>query len=188
MARFKKAIITETPESAGTTEPFTWALLNVIAAILSLLLLLVFAIKTFFDRPKDEEYKEEPIDAEFLASMTPEQREQYQMRREADYQAWQADQQQQNSKAKTMFVNAPVLLIAGLAFVEAVILLLMFSNFEGRMVLLDNWTVVFALILFVQLLTPMVAAVIHNNLRESKLQKQQQAEQANANNAQEITL
>jgi Na+-transporting methylmalonyl-CoA/oxaloacetate decarboxylase gamma subunit len=125
----------------------------------------------FFDRPKDEEYEEEPVDAEFLAAMTPEQRAQYQARREADYQAWLADQQKENSKQKSMFVNAPVLLIAGLGFVEALILLFMTQNFEAPMVIIDNWTVVFALILFVQLLTPMVAAVIHNSLQENKKQK-----------------
>ena len=87
-----------------------------------------------------------------------------------------------------MFVNAPVLLIAGLAFVEAIILLFMFSYFDGSMVLLDNWTVVFALILFVQLLTPMVAAVIHNNLQESKLERRQQVAYESAKEVKELTL
>jgi Na+-transporting methylmalonyl-CoA/oxaloacetate decarboxylase gamma subunit len=161
--------------------PTSWSLLDLIATILAVLLLLVFAIKMFFDRPKDEQYQEEPVDANFLAAMTPEQRAQYQARREADYQAWVADQQKANNKQKSMFVNAPVLLVAGLAFVEALILLFTTQNFNAPMVLIDNWTVVFALILFVQLLTPMVAAVIHNSRKASKQEQLDAQVRANAN-------
>jgi uncharacterized repeat protein (TIGR02543 family) len=157
-----------------TPEPTFWSLFNLIAAILSLLLLLVFVVKLFFDRPKNEEYEEEAVDSEFIAVMTPDQREQYQKRREADYRAWLADQEKENKKQKALFVNLPVLLVAGLAFVEMVILLLMTQDFYGAMQLVDNFSVIFALVLFVQLVTPMVAAVIYNNNKEKRAARYRQ--------------
>jgi hypothetical protein len=170
-------IAPETPPlSLPTPEPTFWSLFNLIAAILSLLLLLVFAIKLFFDRPKNEEYEEEAVDSEFIAIMTPDQREQYQRRREADYQTWLADQERENKKQKAFFVNLPVLLIAGLAFVEAFILLFMTQDFYGIMQFVDSFSVIFALILFVQLITPMVAAVIHNSNKEKRAARYQKRE------------
>jgi amino acid transporter len=143
-----------------------WTLFNVIATILSLLLLMVFVIKMFFDRPKRDQYEEEPVDAAFLAAMTPAQRAQYQKRREQDYQTWLAEQKKQNDKNKIMFVNPVVLLIVVLAVVEALIMLLLTQSFTGAMILFDNFSALFALIVFIQLLVPMVAAVIHNNHKD----------------------
>ncbi len=180
-------VTVEAPEQTPITLPATptplaepeetethWSLFNLIATILALLLALIFAIKLFFDRPKSEEYEEEPVDSEFLAVMTPAQRDQYQKRRDADRQAWLANQEKENRKQKAMFVNLPVLLIAAVAFVEAVILLFMTQDFYSYMVVVDTWSVVFSLILFVQLLTPMVAAVIHNSKTEKKADEYQQ--------------
>jgi uncharacterized repeat protein (TIGR02543 family) len=169
-----------TPQSSGDTiddetpplvinEPATgWALFDLLATILSLILLVVFFIKFFFDRPREEEYEEEPIDAQLWDAMTPEQRAQYQARREADYQTWQADQQRKTTRQKALYVNAPVLLIVGTAFVEALVMLFATQHFDMLMSIVGTYSVIFALILFVQLLTPMVAAIIRNNRRENQ--------------------
>ena len=155
------------PTTSPTTnvpEP-TWSLFDLLATIVALLLLVAFVIKYFFDRPRDEDYEEEPIDAQLWAAMTPDQRAQYQARRESDYQAWFNDQQRRSSMRKAMFVNAPVLLIVGTALVEALIVLGMTQDFGATMKPVDDLSVIFAAVIFVQLLTPMVAAVIHNNRR-----------------------
>jgi uncharacterized repeat protein (TIGR02543 family) len=141
----------------------TWSLLDLLATILAALLLIVFFIKFFFDRPRDEVYEEEPIDAQLWAAMTPEQRAQYQARRESDYQVWLSDQQRAAGRPKTFFVNAPVLLIVGAGLVEALIVLFMTQDFSGRMIIVDDISVVFAAVLFIQCLAPMVAAAIRNN-------------------------
>ncbi|MDR2106572.1 MAG: InlB B-repeat-containing protein, partial [Coriobacteriales bacterium] len=170
---------TQTPEASGDTgtklppEPTPlagpgWSLFNLLATILSLLLLVVFFIKFFFDRPRDEEYEEEPIDAQLWEAMTPEQRAQYQARREADYQAWFADRQKGDTRQKALFVNAPVLLIVGAGLVEALIVLFKTQVFTQPMGVVDDFSVIFALILFVQLLAPMVAAIIRNNRRDDQ--------------------
>jgi energy-coupling factor transporter transmembrane protein EcfT len=100
--------------------------------------------------------------------MTPDQRAQYQARREADYQTWQADQQRKFTRQKALYVNAPVLLIVGTAFVEALVVLFATQHFDMLMSIVGTYSVLFALILFVQLLTPMVAAIIRNNRRENQ--------------------
>ena len=150
--------------TTNASEP-SWSLFNLLATIVALLLLVAFFIKFFFDRPRDEEYEEEPIDAQLWAAMTPDQRIQYQARRELDYQTWLNDQQRRNGMRKAMYVNAPVLLIVGAALVEALIVLGMTQDFGATMKPVDDLSVIFAAVVFVQLLTPMVAAVIHNNRR-----------------------
>jgi hypothetical protein len=164
----------ETPETIVEPEPPLgdttpgWSLFDLLATILSLLLLVVFFIKFFYDRPRDEDYEEEPIDAQIWDAMTPEQRAQYQARREADYQAWQADQQKRGSRHKALFVNAPVLLIVGAALVEAVVVLALTQDFTKGWTIVDAYSVIFALIVFVQLLAPMVAAIIRNSRRDNQ--------------------
>jgi hypothetical protein len=155
----------ETP-LAGPTKG--WSLFDLIATILALALLVVFFIKFFYDRPRDEEYEEDPIDAQVWDSMTPDQRAQYQARREADYQAWIADQQKRSTRQKALFVNAPVLLIIAAALVEAIIVLFLTQNFAGPLTIVDNYSVIFALIVFVQLLTPMIAAIIRNSRQDKQ--------------------
>jgi uncharacterized repeat protein (TIGR02543 family) len=153
----------------GSNEPLAgWSLFNLLAAILSLLLLVFFFIKFFLDRPRTEEYEEEPVDAQLWAAMSPEQRAQYQARRESDYQAWHADRQRHANRQRALVVNAPVLLIAAAAFVEALIVLFTTQDFDLTMTAVDNFSVIFALIVFVQLLTPMVAAIIRNNRKENQ--------------------
>jgi hypothetical protein len=153
----------------GSNEPLAgWSLFNLLAAILSLLLLVFLFVKFFLDRPRTEEYEEEPTDAQLWAAMSPEQRAQYQARRESDYQAWLADRQRHANRQRALFVNAPVLLIAAAAFVESLMVLFTTQDFSLNMIIVDNYSVVFALIVFVQLLTPMVAAIIRNGRRENQ--------------------
>jgi uncharacterized repeat protein (TIGR02543 family) len=158
----------QTPTASPATSG--WSLFNLLATILSLLLLMAFFIKFFFDRPREEEYEEEPIDAQLWEAMSPDQRAQYQARREADYQSWLVEQQKRETRHKAMFVNAPVLLIVGLALVEALILLFTTQNFTSTMSIVDNYSVPFSFVLFVQLLTPMVAAAIRNSRRSDDQQ------------------
>jgi uncharacterized repeat protein (TIGR02543 family) len=153
----------------GNTESQTWSLFDLIATVLTALLLVVFAIKFFFDRPKkDDEYEELPIDAQQWAAMTGEQRAQYQARRDAEYQAWYDEHERNENRPKSLFVNLPVLLIAVIAVVEALILWFTTQVFDTTMVIVDGFSVLFALILFVQLLAPMVAAIIRNNRNTNK--------------------
>jgi uncharacterized repeat protein (TIGR02543 family) len=162
-----------------SNEPSTgWALFDLLATIFALILLVVFFIKFFFDRPREEEYEEEPIDSQLWEAMTPDQRAQYQARREVDYQAWLADQQHKANRQKALYVNAPVVLIVGVALVEALLVLFNTQHFDMNMSIVDDYSVIFALILFVQLLTPMVAAIIRNNYRESQNQKMGPAQPA----------
>jgi uncharacterized repeat protein (TIGR02543 family) len=159
--------ITETePPLASPTSTSGWSIFNLLAGILSLLMLLFYVIKFFFDRSRSEEYEEEPVDAQLWAAMSPEQRAQYQARRESDYQAWLADQQKNANRQKVLFINAPVLLIAIAAFIEAMIILFTTQTFTLDWTLVDDYSVIFALILFVELLTPMVAAIIRNGRKD----------------------
>ena len=151
---------------AGPVEPAgSWSLFNLLATILAVILLIVFFIKYFFDRSKEEFYEEEPLDAQLWAALTPEQRAQYQARRAADYQTWLSERQRDVSRHKVLYVNAPVLLIVGAALVEALVVLFLTQDFGEGMLVVDNWSVLFALIIFIQLFGPMVAAAIHNSRR-----------------------
>jgi uncharacterized repeat protein (TIGR02543 family) len=153
----------ETPLASATPVEPGWSLFDLLATILAGLLLITFFIKFFFDRPRDEEYEEEPIDAQLWEAMTPDQRAQYQARREADYQAWLVEQQKKATRSRILFVNAPVVLIVAAALVEGLIVLFMTQSFGTPMQIVDDYSVIFALVLFVQLLAPMVAAILRNN-------------------------
>jgi hypothetical protein len=155
---------TAVPVGPGETAP-GWSLFNLLAAIASLLLLVVFFIKFFFDRPRDEEYEEEPLDGRLWEAMTPEQRARYQARRDADYQVWLAERTRKANCQKVFFVNVVVLLIAGVAMIEAMLILFGTQNFDLAMRIVDDYSVFFLLIVFVQLLAPTVAAIIRNNKR-----------------------
>jgi uncharacterized repeat protein (TIGR02543 family) len=171
--------LTDTTPPLANNEPAVgWALFDLLATILALILLVVFFIKFFFDRPRDEEYEEEPIDSQLWEAMTPEQRAQYQARREVEYQTWLADRQHKANRQKSLYVNAPVVLIVGVALVEALIVLFTTQHFELNMSIVDDYSVIFALIIFVQLLTPMVAAIIRNTHRENQNQKTGSAQPA----------
>ncbi|MCL2631808.1 MAG: DUF5011 domain-containing protein [Coriobacteriia bacterium] len=69
---------------------------------------------------------------------------------------------------KSFYVNAPVLLIIAAAFVEGLIVLLLTSDFSARMLLTDQYSIPLSLIVFVQLLTPAVAATLRNNSNYAK--------------------
>jgi hypothetical protein len=150
-------------------EPATgWSLFNLLATIAALILLVVFFIKFFFSRPRQENFEEEPIDAQVWAAMTPTQRAELQARREAEYRAWLDAQYHSVSRPVTLHVNAPVLLVVGAAVVGALIVLFASQNFEQAMTAVDNYSVFFALIIFVQLLAPMVAAAVYNDRHRTR--------------------
>jgi uncharacterized repeat protein (TIGR02543 family) len=145
-----------------------WALLNLLATILSLLLLIGFLIRFFFDRPRDEQYRETPIDADVLDRMTTRQRTRYEARRRANYQAWLDDRYHRESRSRIVAVNLPVLLIVATSLVEALVVLLMTQTFTAAMTIVDDYSVIFILVVFVQVLTPLVAAILRSNRRESR--------------------
>jgi uncharacterized repeat protein (TIGR02543 family) len=181
--------IGEEEVARGNTEALTWSLFDLLAMLLTVLLLVAFAIKFFFDRPKKDEYEELPVDAQQWAAMTDEQRVQFQARRDAEYEAWYAEHEKNENRPKSLFVNLPVLLIAATAVVEALILWFTTQDFGTNMVVVDGYSVLFALILFVQLLAPMVAAILRNNKNANKDQAEQQQQTAKPLGAQEgVTL
>jgi hypothetical protein len=156
--------IDDEPPPLDSGEPTNgWSLFNLIAVILALFLLVAFFIRFFFNRPRAKGFEDEPLDAALWESMTPEQRAQYQAQRDAEYQAWQTEQYRNEARPKVLLVNAPVLLIAAAALIEALIVLFSTQDFTGPMVIVDDYSVVFALVVFVQLLAPMVAATVHNS-------------------------
>jgi uncharacterized repeat protein (TIGR02543 family) len=157
-----------TPPLASNESETGWALFDLLATVLALILLVVFFVKFFYDRPRVEEYEEEPINSQLWEAMTPEQRAQYQARREAAYQMWLAERERKANRQKAVFVNAPVLLTIGVALVEALLVLFNTQHFELNMSIVDDYSVIFALIVFVQVLTPLVAAIIYNSVRENQ--------------------
>jgi uncharacterized repeat protein (TIGR02543 family) len=157
---------------AGQGSQSTWSLFNLIATVLALLLVVVFVVRFFFDRPRKDAYVETPIDEGVWAAMTAEQRKQLQARREAERQAWMVWQQTYTSRQKLLYVNLPVLLVAMLALVEAVVMYLATQTIQSSMVFVDDYSVLFTLIVFVQLLVPVVAAAFHNNKMADQRQEQ----------------
>jgi len=145
----------------------SWALLNLCIAVLALLLLLAFAVRFFFDRRDLRDYKEEPIDQEEWRKMTPAQRLALVVRREQERQAFCA-LQQYNMKEKSFYVNALVLAIVALAFIEGLIILIATQDFFGKMVMTDEFTVPLSLVVMVQLIVPMVAAILKNRTENNK--------------------
>jgi uncharacterized repeat protein (TIGR02543 family) len=67
------------------------------------------------------------------------------------------------AKQKSMYVNAPVLLIAIIAFIEGLVVLLVTQDFTAKMGIIDQYSLPLSLIVFVQLLVPMVAALLKKN-------------------------
>jgi hypothetical protein len=59
---------------------------------------------------------------------------------------------------KYYYVNLPVLLISVVALIEAIVVLLITQDFAGEMLILDSYSLVFLLALFVAIIAPLVAA------------------------------
>ncbi|MCL1846764.1 MAG: DUF5011 domain-containing protein [Coriobacteriia bacterium] len=156
--------IPEDEAPKGITEgPTThWSLFNVIAVIVSLLLALLFLLRFFMDRRKDDTYDEEAIDWASLSAMTPERRAAVLARLEEDRQAQLDRQRAQERKERSFYVNAPALLIVAAAFIEALIILLTTSDFYAPQVITDSYSVPLSLIVLVQLAVPMIAAMLRN--------------------------
>jgi uncharacterized repeat protein (TIGR02543 family) len=82
-------------------------------------------------------------------------------------------------KNQAMYVNLPVLLVSIIALIETAILLFTTQDFTAAMTTFDQFSVVFALIVFVLLFAPMVAAAFEahsNNRRYSQPAQQAQAQ------------
>jgi hypothetical protein len=151
-------------------QPHGWSLFDLVAAILALLVFVIAFMRLVFGRLRDEEYEEEAIDAQLWEAMSPEQRAQYQARREAEFQAWLAARQRRDNKPKALYVNPIVLLVIGLALVGAAVMLFFFQDFTASMSVVDDYSVIFALALLVQILAPLVAGIIYNNRRAAQNQ------------------
>jgi hypothetical protein len=157
-----------TPPLAGSDLPIGWSLFDLMATIFALLLLVVFSIRFFFDRSRGEEYEEEPVDGQLWAAMTPEQRVHYQAQRESDYQLWLTEQQKEANRQTAFWINIPVLLIVAVFLIEALIVLLFTQDFDLGMSVVDEYSIIFALAVFAQLFTPVIAAIIRNNRHEKQ--------------------
>ncbi|MCL1879248.1 MAG: DUF5011 domain-containing protein [Actinomycetia bacterium] len=150
----------------GGPTPTHWSLFDLIATIVAALLLVIFFIKFLLDRrKKGDNYEEQPIDQEQWAKMTPEQRASYVARIESDRKAYYAEQQEKQNKQKALYVNAPVLLIVAAAFVEALIVLLATQDFTAQRVIFDQYSVPISLAVFVQLIAPMIGALVQRRNR-----------------------
>jgi uncharacterized repeat protein (TIGR02543 family) len=158
-----------TTPSDGSDGPRTgWSLFDLFATILALGLLIVFSIKFFVKRSRNGEYEEEPIDARVWNAMTPEERVRYEVQREADYQAWLLERRRQEARPQALLINPPVLLVAAAALLEALVILFLTQDYSLGYTIVDDYSVIFALVLFVQILTPMVAAIIRNSRQDSR--------------------
>jgi hypothetical protein len=140
-----------------------WALFNVVAVVLSGLLALVTAGGLFRDRGrKDPKYREDPIDPASWASMSAEQRVALMVRREKDRKSWLDRQERKVSKDKATYVNAPVMLVSTVAFVEGLAILLNTQNFSGPLAIADGYSIPLALLVLAQIATPVIAALLKN--------------------------
>ncbi|MCL1879245.1 MAG: DUF5011 domain-containing protein, partial [Actinomycetia bacterium] len=141
--------------------PRQWSLFNLCVAILSLILLAALAIKYPIDRRGMKEYQEKPIDQEQWLKMTREQRAAFAACLEHDRRAFKAEQQEKINRPRVVYVNAPVLLIAVAIFVEIVVVILATQDFTSQKVIFDQYSITLSLAVFLQLLVPMVSAVLH---------------------------
>jgi uncharacterized repeat protein (TIGR02543 family) len=152
---------------ATKTAPTDWSLFDLLAVILAGLLLIFCLIKFFFDRRKDEEYVEEPIDSVQWAAMTPDQRAALMFRRESERQNFEADQNRKSNKARYYYVNLLVLLIVAALFVEALVMLFLTQDFSLPMTFWDKYSWIFALVFMVALIVPSIAAVLRRSGRKT---------------------
>jgi ABC-type transport system involved in cytochrome bd biosynthesis fused ATPase/permease subunit len=157
------------PVASEAPEPShkPWALLNVLLAILAAVLTGLFTVKFFVDRltKKDDSYEEKPIDQAQWVAMTPEQRVALMVRREKERQAAheaQREKEEKERREKSLYVNAPALLVVALAFVESLIILFTTQDFSGKMAFADSWSIAMAAVVAVQVATPMIAAALKN--------------------------
>jgi hypothetical protein len=159
----KPATKIEEPETPTTPDEKGWSLLNLIAVLLSLLMLSVFGGKYLLDRTRAKAERNPLAGTQAWADMTRNQRAGYLLRHNAERQATQV------ANAGGLFrVNQPVLAINIFALFDAALVLFTTQNFGSGMAVADNYTIVFVLILLVQFLTPIVATLIHNYLSDNQ--------------------
>jgi uncharacterized repeat protein (TIGR02543 family) len=81
---------------------------------------------------------------------------------------WRDDYEEER-RPRALHINALVLIIAAGAFIESLVILFLTQNFGGSMTsVVDSYSVIFALAVFVQVLAPLVAAVIRSSRLETK--------------------
>jgi uncharacterized repeat protein (TIGR02543 family) len=134
------------PAPTAVTDPITWSLLDLLLTIATGLLLVFYVVKFFIDRKKDKDLEEEDVD-------------------------WRAD-----TKQRSFRVSLPVLVIGLIGLIEALIILFATQDFDTTMALVDQYTVIFSVILFVLLVIPVILAMRHNQ-KETELYQQMQYQQ-----------
>ena len=149
----------ETPLAAP--EEKTWSLFDLCLVILSFVLLLGCLVKFFYDRRKSGSYEEKPISQSEWSVLTPEERGALFMRRENERKEHQEKQRRQ-SKEKMFYVNGVALLVGLVVFVEALIILFATQDFSAKMVVVDDYSIALSLVVMVQLIAPMAAAMLKN--------------------------
>jgi hypothetical protein len=149
-----------TPAGPATTTPTAWSLFDLLAVILTGLLLVLCVVKFIFDRRKNEEYTDEPINPDQWAAMTPDQRAALVSRRESERRSFEADQDKKNNKVKHYYVNLLALLVVAALFVESLVTLFLTQDFSLPMTFWDKYSWIFALVFLVALIVPAIAAVM----------------------------
>jgi uncharacterized repeat protein (TIGR02543 family) len=139
----------ETPTANVLTET-VWALLDLIFALASLALLIFYVVKFFIERKEDKAKEKE---------------------QEENPGTWKA-----SSTQRIVHVSLPVLILAIVGVIEAAIILLATQDFTAKMAMVDDYTVIFAVISFVLLIVPIISALRQNQkdiLEYQELQYQQ---------------
>jgi len=114
-----------------------WTLLNVLLSVLSLALLAGYFVHYFAHRRRQDEDEQQRLE-DILAGRVPYQ------------------------KARDWLVSLPVLLVALIGLLEAIVLLAATQDFRASMWIIDRYTVWFAILDFTVLGAPLVAAAIDN--------------------------
>jgi uncharacterized repeat protein (TIGR02543 family) len=135
------------PTTPTTQAPQTnWALLDLLFTIASALLVLVYLVKFLVERKRENDEEYEEED-------------------------WRAE-----TKQKSFNVTIPAIVIAAAGFIEALIILLATQDFAASMILVDSYTVLFSVIVFVVLIIPIISAM-RQNQKELALYQQIQYQQ-----------
>jgi hypothetical protein len=159
----------EPPITSANNEP-GWALFNVCAMIISLLILLVLAVKTFAQLRRDEGEgvaDGESGNASAAAATGGASRAGFGGAVAAtaggDGAAAAEFKSVARASRKGSYMSLPVLVIVAAAFVEGLTILLMTQNFAGSRMMVDQYSIPLSLVVFVQILAPAMAAIMRSN-------------------------
>jgi uncharacterized repeat protein (TIGR02543 family) len=176
------AVTPVTPISVPAAAPQpskSWSLIDLIFTILGVLLLMCYTTKFFFDRRDEQEKLREAQEAQ-AASEEAQAAEAPNKVPGAPVAPSRvpgapgvpgtpgAPSWMEPARQKLMQMTLPALLVSAAAVIESIAVLLLTQDFTSQMVLFDECTILFTLLLFVMLICPLVAAIRHSQ-REQEL-------------------